>query len=85
MFTPLPLLHSPLLISPIQPTPLINPNSIRVIPRLHRQLCRRIRPNARLAVEDNRDIPLFAGPGLREPKARLELVRRQEERVGLRG
>jgi hypothetical protein len=83
MFGPLPLLHPPTLISPVQPTPLIHTNSVRVIPRLHRQLRRRIRPHARLAVED--DISLFLDPRLREPKAGLELVRRQKERIGLRG
>lgn len=81
MFGPLPLLHSAPLISPIQPTPLIHTNSVRVIPRLHRQLRRRLRPHTRLAVEN--DISLFLDSRLGEPKACLELVRRQKERIGL--
>lgn len=78
---PLPLLNLPPLLRPLGPTPLIDAHPTRVIPSLHGQLRRSAGPHARLAVEHNGI--LAALPRLGEPKARLELFRRQEERVGL--
>lgn len=55
-FLRLPLLHPAPPFHPIHPTPIIHPHPGGIIPRLQRQLRRRARPHARLAVEHDRFI-----------------------------
>lgn len=88
----LPPLHLPSPIRPIQPTPMIHPQRIRIITRLHSQLRRLLRPHTRLAIKHN--LPLlpfcsfcscgsFSGR-FRVSESGLEFLRRQEIGIRLR-
>lgn len=86
-----PLLHLPSPARPIQPTPMIHPQCIRIISSLHSQLRRRLRPHARLAIKHNLLLLPFCsftcgsfGGRLRVSEPGLEFLRRQEIGIRLR-